>query len=36
MNIAKLRKFVKPFYESKDIMHDLSHIERVLITLDSY
>ena len=34
MNIAKLKKFVKPFYESKDIMHDLSHIERVLITLD--
>lgn len=34
MNLNNLRKFVYPFYQNKDIMHDLSHVERVLITLD--
>ena len=33
MNLNNLRKFVYPFYQNKDIMHDLSHVERVLITL---
>lgn len=28
--IDKLEEFVKPFYEKKDIMHDLSHIKRIL------
>lgn len=27
---ASLRRFVSPYYEHKDIMHDLSHIERVI------
>lgn len=27
-----LKKFVKPYYADKDIMHDLSHIERVEFT----
>jgi uncharacterized protein len=26
-----LLAFVRPYYEGKDIMHDLSHIERILI-----
>jgi len=26
--------FVKPYYEDKDIMHDFSHIERVLLYVD--
>ena len=26
--------FVKPYYEDKDIMHDLSHISRVLIYVE--
>lgn len=28
--IEELEKFVKSFYQNKDIMHDLSHIKRVL------
>jgi uncharacterized protein len=28
--ISKLQAFVKPFYEKKDIMHDLSHVKRIL------
>jgi len=32
MNISDLRQFVRPYYENKDIMHDLSHIDRVLKT----
>lgn len=32
VNIENLREFVSPFYHNKDIMHDLSHIERVLHT----
>ena len=27
--IDDIRKFVEPFYEDKDIMHDLSHIDRI-------
>ena len=30
ININNLLDFVKPYYESKDIMHNLSHINRVL------
>ena len=30
MELIKLIDFVKPYYENKDIMHDLSHIDRVL------
>ena len=30
INITDLRQFVRPYYENKDIMHDLSHIDRVL------
>ncbi|ACR80485.1 hypothetical protein Kole_1801 [Kosmotoga olearia TBF 19.5.1] len=32
INITDLLQFVRPYYESKDIMHDLSHVERVLKT----
>ncbi|AKI97650.1 hypothetical protein [Kosmotoga pacifica] len=32
VNIADLYQFVRPYYENKDIMHDLSHIDRVLKT----
>lgn len=30
IDIRVLEDFVKPYYENKDIMHNLSHIERVL------
>jgi uncharacterized protein len=30
IKINNLLDFVKPYYESKDIMHNLSHIDRVL------
>ncbi|UUZ81129.1 hypothetical protein LJK88_41515 [Paenibacillus sp. P26] len=30
VNIEELVAFVRPFYSDKDIMHDLSHIERML------
>jgi len=30
INLKNLVDFVKPYYMIKDIMHDLSHIERVL------
>lgn len=30
IKIKRLELFVKPFYEKKDIMHDLSHIRRIL------
>ncbi|WBW97503.1 hypothetical protein [Oceanirhabdus sp. W0125-5] len=30
VNINNLIDFVKPYYENKDIMHNLSHIDRVL------
>lgn len=30
INIDSLMNFVLPYYTTKDIMHDLSHIERVL------
>lgn len=30
VNIAELIEFVAPYYQSKDIMHNLSHIERIL------
>ena len=30
MKIKELENFVKPFYEKKDMMHDLSHIRRIL------
>ncbi len=32
--IEEVRAFASPFYADKDIMHDLSHIERILVTLD--
>jgi uncharacterized protein len=35
MDINTLKSFARPFYKNKDIMHDISHIERVLVTLDS-
>ncbi len=28
--LAKAKQFVFPYYESKDLMHDFSHIERIL------
>ena len=31
--IQKIRAFIEPFYSDKDIMHDLSHIERIQYTL---
>ncbi|GKX65919.1 hypothetical protein [Inconstantimicrobium mannanitabidum] len=34
INIDNLLSFVKPYYENKDIMHNLSHIERVLKYVD--
>lgn len=34
MNLDNLLEFVTPYYEQKDIMHDLSHINRVLIYVD--
>jgi len=34
VNMDNLIDFVKPYYESKDIMHDLSHINRVLIYVE--
>lgn len=34
VNMDKLLDFVKPYYEDKDIMHDLSHISRVLICVE--
>ena len=34
ININNLLDFVKPYYESKDIMHNLSHINRVLKYVD--
>lgn len=30
-----LKQFLIPLYKSKDIMHDLSHIKRVIVTLNS-
>lgn len=30
INTDKLLTFVEPYYKNKDIMHNLSHIERVL------
>jgi len=30
MNEEKLKKFVKPYYETKDIMHNFSHVLRIL------
>lgn len=33
VNMDSLLNFVKPYYEDKDIMHDLSHINRVLRNL---
>jgi len=30
VDIEALEKFVVPYYQNKDIMHDISHIERVL------
>jgi len=30
INIINLLDFVKPYYKNKDIMHNLSHIDRVL------
>ena len=34
MNINNLLDFVKPYYEDKDIMHNLSHINRVFIYVE--
>jgi len=31
--IDKIRMFVQPFYEKKDIMHDFTHIERIRYAL---
>lgn len=33
-NIDSLIKFVQPYYVNKDIMHDLAHIDRVLLYVD--
>ena len=33
-NELKLKEFVSPYYKDRDIMHDLSHIERVIKTVD--
>ena len=30
MDEEKLKRFTKPYYETKDIMHDLSHVLRIL------
>jgi len=34
MNKSELLLFVKPYYENKDIMHNLNHIELVVKTID--
>lgn len=34
INIEELKEFVVPYYQDKDIMHDLSHIERVIKYVD--
>lgn len=34
INELKLKEFVGPYYRDKDIMHDLSHIERVINTVN--
>lgn len=31
INYEVLREFITPYYTDKDIMHDLSHIERVAV-----
>ncbi|WP_248929182.1 hypothetical protein [Paenibacillus hamazuiensis] len=32
INVDELIEFVSPFYANKDIMHDLSHIDRMLLS----
>jgi len=32
LTIKEIEKFVEPFYQNKDIMHNLSHIRRILKT----
>jgi len=34
MYLDNLIEFVKPYYKEKDIMHDLSHIERVMKSVE--
>lgn len=34
LNINSLLDFVGPYYKNKDIMHNLSHIDRVLLYVD--
>ena len=34
VNMDSLLSFVKPYYEDKDIMHDLSHIKRILVYVE--
>jgi len=32
--IKEIKKFIPPFYKDKDIMHDLTHLERIKVALD--
>ena len=34
VNVNELIEFVTPYYQNKDIMHDLSHIERVIKSIN--
>ena len=33
ISVDKVKEFVAPFYKDDDIMHDLSHIERMLLSV---
>ena len=32
--LQQIRNFVQPFYQTKDIMHDMSHLDRIKIVLN--
>lgn len=32
--LQQIRNFVEPYYQSKDIMHDISHLDRIKVVLD--
>lgn len=32
--LQKIRNFVEPFYRTKDIMHDMSHLDRIKVALN--
>ena len=35
MKLAQLEEFVRPYYDGKDVMHDLSHVKRFLRIAES-